>query len=256
MISAAPLRELGGIRHAFFTRAGGVSEGPFSSLNCGFGSDDLPDRVAENRARAVARLGLPAAALCTAYQCHGSDAASVDQPWGWRQAPRVDAMVTARLGIALGILTADCAPVLFAADGAGVIGAAHVGWKGALAGVIESTVAAMIRLGAEAGKIRAAVGPCIGRESYEVGAEFRTVFESDDMASAEFFRPLETAAKFRFDLAAYVGRRLAALELAEVAVLGQDTLTDEGRFFSYRRACQHGEPEYGRCLSAIAIVPN
>lgn len=254
LIEAAALADGGGVRHGFFTRAGGVSDGLFASLNCGYGSDDAPARVAENRARAMARLGLPGSALCTAWQCHSSRCLSVDEPWPRGEAPRADAMVSGRPGVALGILTADCAPVLFADADAGVIGAAHAGWRGALAGILDATIEAMAGLGAEAAATVAAVGPCIGPASYEVGPEFFAAFSKADAANTELFAPSRRAGHHMFDLAGYVARRLAALGVGRVESLGDDTCADAERFFSYRRACLEGEPSYGRLLSAVALA--
>ena len=246
------LAAIAGIRHGFFGRAGGVSGGDYASLNCGPGSADEPDAVIENRARAMAALGLPAEALYTARQVHGTNAIVLDA----RCAPRRqgDALATAVPGIALGILTADCAPVLFADPGARVVGAAHAGWRGALDGVLGAAVSAMEALGAERARIVAAVGPCIGQASYEVGSEFRDRFEADDEDNARWFtRPLP-GERPRFDLESYVGARLAALGVARVTVAGADTCAEEELYFSYRRACLRGKAGYGRALSAIALM--
>ncbi|MDE0173599.1 MAG: peptidoglycan editing factor PgeF [Defluviicoccus sp.] len=246
------LAAIAGIRHGFFGRAGGVSEGDYASLNCGPGSADEPDAVIENRARAMAALELPAEALYTARQVHGTNAIVLDA----RCAPRRlgDALATAVPGIALGILTADCAPVLFADPGARVVGAAHAGWRGALDGVLGAAVSAMEALGAERARIVAAVGPCIGQASYEVGSEFRDRFEADDEDNARWFtRPLP-GERPRFDLESYVGARLAALGVARVTVAGADTCAEEELYFSYRRACLRGKAGYGRALSAIALM--
>ncbi len=242
----------GGARHAFFTRRGGVSEGLFASLNCGFGSGDDPDRVARNRAAAADRLGLPAARLITCNQVHSAAVVTVTEPWPVGAAPRADGMVTAAPGIALGILAADCAPVLFADPAAGVIGAAHGGWRGTLAGVMEATVAGMVALGARAERIRAGIGPCIARRSYEVGPEFPGHFAADP-ASAGYFEPAPRPGHFLFDLPGYIERRLAGLGLAAIERLGCDTVTDAERFFSYRRARLRGERDYGRGLAAILL---
>ncbi|MFQ5785530.1 MAG: peptidoglycan editing factor PgeF [Alphaproteobacteria bacterium] len=243
-----------GVRHGFFTRLGGVSDGPFASLNCGYGSDDAPARVTENRLRAAARLGLDETALCTVHQCHSNRCVTADAPWPRGAAPRADGLATNRPGIALGVLTADCAPVLFADPAAGVIGAAHAGWRGALGGVIETTVAAMNALGAEAGRTVAAVGPCIGPASYEVGPEFHAAFCKDAAANAALFAPSQRAGHHLFDLPGYVVRRLAALGLAHVATTAHDTCAEPERFFSYRRVRRAGESSYGRLLSAIVLA--
>lgn len=246
------LAGLDGIRHGFFGRVGGVSEGDYESLNCGPGSADEPDAVTENRARAMAALGLPAEALYTARQVHGTNAIVLDA----RCAPRRqgDALATGAPGIALGILTADCAPVLFADPGARVVGAAHAGWRGALDGVLGAAVSAMEALGAERARIAAAVGPCIGQASYEVGPEFRDRFEAEDEDSARWFARPRRGERPHFDLEGYVGARLAALGVAQITVAGADTCAEERRYFSYRRACLRGETGYGRALSAIALV--
>lgn len=255
MLQARLLRPLSAVRHGFFTRQGGVSEGLFASLNCGFGSNDEAGRVAENRRRATTRLGLADEALCAAYQCHSSRCITVTTPWTHDDAPRADAMATDRPGIALGILTADCTPVIFADASAGVIGAAHAGWRGALDGVLDATVAAMTALGARPATTVAAVGPCIGPESYEVGAEFLAAFRDADEANTVYFAAAKRAGHHMFDLPGYVVRRLAALGLGGIDLLAHDTCADGKRFFSYRRACHDGEDDYGRLLSAIAMVP-
>ena len=242
------------LRHAFFTREGGVSEGRYASLNCGLGSADQKERVRENRARAMARIGLPAEALVTARQVHSSLAAVVDDDWG-EERPQVDALVTRRRGLALGILTADCAPVLFADAEAGVIGAAHAGWKGARGGVLEATLAAMETLGARRAATTAAVGPCIRIASYEVTAEFRQTFVGDEAASAAFFAAGRRPERFLFDLAGYVADRLQRIGIAAPVVLPHDTCADADRFFSYRRVTLDGGGDYGRQLSTIALLP-
>jgi len=242
-----------GIRHGFFGRAGGVSDGIYASLNCGYGSDDDPDKVGANRDCALAVADLPAGCLVTAYQTHGSDVAVVDRIWAREAAPRVDAMVTDRPAIALGILTADCAPVLFADPAARVIGAAHAGWRGALGGVLEATVRAMAALGARPERLQVAIGPCIGPDSYEVGPEFPAPFLAADAANRRFFRPASRASHFLFDLPGYVGARLAGLGVAGIAALGRDSLAESADFFSYRRATLDGHGSYGRGLSLIAL---
>ncbi len=253
MITLGALNDLEGVRHAFFTRAGGSSDGIYASNNCGFGSGDRPERVAENRRLSMARLDLPAEALVTVHQVHGREVAVVDKPWQPARAPKADGMVTDRPGIALGILSADCAPVLLVDPGARVIGACHAGWRGALAGVAEATVEAMVRLGADAGRIHAVIGPCIAHRSYEVGPEFLRPFVDQDAANGDFFAPSPRAGHFLFDLPGYIGRRLGALGLGFVSGLPYDTCREEDRFFSYRRATLRGEPDYGRNLSAIAL---
>jgi polyphenol oxidase len=243
----------GAIRHAFFTREGGVSEGVYASLNCGFGSGDDPTKVARNRAIAADALGLAEGRLITCYQVHSATVLTVEKPWQREDSPRADGMVTKQPGIALGVLAADCAPVLFTDAEAGVVGAAHGGWRGALSGVMEATVAAMTALGAEHSRIHAGIGPCIGPDSYEVGPEFPGRFAEIDAASDAFFVPAERLGHFRFDLPGYIAHRLARLGLGGVADVGCDTLADPTRFFSYRRACLTGERDYGRALAAIAL---
>jgi polyphenol oxidase len=243
-----------GIRHGFFTRAGGVSQGIFASLNCGLGSGDDAAHVAENRRRALAALDLAPDRLATCHQIHSATVVVVDKSWRQEDRPRADAMVTTLPQVALGILTADCAPVLFADPEARVIGAAHAGWRGALGGVVEATVAAMQTLGADAKRIRAAVGPAIAQASYEVGPEFPTPFIAADPDAGRFFVAADRPGHFRFDLPAYVAARLRRLGLAAIAVSRDDTAADAARFFSYRRSCQRREPDYGRALSAIAMT--
>jgi YfiH family protein len=244
-----------GIRHAFFTRRGGVSVGAFASLNCGFGSRDAPESVAENRAIAASRLGLSGDRLVSCHQVHGTTAITVERAWERRENPRADAMVTSVPGIALGVLAADCAPVLFADPDSRVIGAAHGGWRGALAGVMEATIAAMARLGARPERIRAGIGPCIAQPSYEVGPEFHAIFIAADPENQRFFNPAARSGHSLFDLPLYIADRLARLGLAAVERTGHDTAAEEDLFFSYRRACLRGETDYGRGLAAIALAP-
>ena len=227
--------------HGFFTRQGGVSIGPFASLNCSVSSADDPANVAENRRRALAVTG--AAAMVGVTQVHGADVAVVDEPWLPGAGPRADAMVTRRSGVALGIITADCAPVLFAAPG--VVAAAHAGWRGAVAGVLEAVIAAMGGRG-----VHAAIGPCIGPDSYEVAADLRSAVLARDPADAGFFadgRP----GHWLFDLPGYCAARLRAAG-ASVTVLGADTLPDEARFFSHRRRTLAGGGPIGHQISIIA----
>jgi polyphenol oxidase len=253
MIKAIQLETLPGVRHAFFSRRGGVSEGLFTSLNCGFGSGDGRANVAANRARAMRHLGLGADRLATVYQIHSANVICAEDPWDPVTGPRGDGLVTRRRGLAVGVLSADCAPVLFADAGAGVVGAAHGGWKGALGGVMEATVEAMGNLGARAGHTVAAVGPCIHQASYEVGPEFHRTFADADPDNARFFLDAERPGHYLFDLPGFVAERLRRLGLAAVEVLDHDTCADEERFFSYRRATKRREPDYGRGLSAIAL---
>ena len=244
-----------GVRHGFFTREGGVSEGLYASLNCGLGSGDNTDKVATNRGRVVAAMDLQPHALVTAYQIHSPTVVEVDTPWTRENAPRADAMVTTRPGVALGILTADCAPVLFADRKARVVGAAHAGWRGAVSGVLDATVKAMAKHGARPDTLVAAIGPCIAQASYEVGPEFPAPFLAEDPDNAAFFRPSARAGHFMFDLRGYVARRLKKLGIPAVAVLTNDTCREEDRFFSYRRTCLRGEKDYGRGISVIALAP-
>ena len=237
---------LAGTRHGFLGRRGGVSQGIHAGLNVGLGSDDDQGAVADNRARALAAVA-PAAALLTAYQVHGREVVVAKGPFE-EPRPRADAIVTDRPGLALGILTADCAPILFADAQAGVIGAAHAGWKGALAGVGEATLDAMETLGADRARITAAIGPCIAQASYEVDDAFRARFAEADRFFAE-----ARVGHHRFDLSGFVAARLAAAGVARIDALALDTYADEHRFFSYRRATHRGEPGYGRQLSLIAL---
>jgi YfiH family protein len=253
MISLGTLNDASGIRHAFFTREGGVSDGLFGSLNCGFGSGDGPERVAENRALAMAALDLAPDRLITCHQIHSPDVVTVETPWRREDNPRADALVTRRRGVALGILTADCVPVLLADPAAGVIGAAHAGWKGALDGVVAATVAAMVGLGAAPGRMRAAIGPCIAQRSYEVGPEFPALFLAADAANADFFAPARRPDHFMFDIGGFVERRLIEAGIDAIQRAPCDTVAEETRFFSYRRACLKGETDYGRALSAIVL---
>jgi len=249
------LAGLTGLRHGFFTRRGGVSEGPWAALNCSLSGQDDRERVRENRRRAAAAFGLEAAALHGLTQVHGVAVAEVTAP-GWREGegPRADAMVTRRPGVALGIITADCAPVLFADATAGVIGAAHAGWRGAVDGVLEATVAAMVGLGATAAGIVASVGPCIGQASYEVGADLRDAVLARNPADSCCFGDGKRAGHWQFDLAGYCAARLAALGLGRIEGAAIDTLANEARFFSHRRRTLAGGGPIGHQLSAIMIA--
>jgi YfiH family protein len=243
-------RTLEGVAHGFLGREGGVSTGIHGGLNVGIGSEDDSVAVAENRARATAAV-LPGAKLVTLYQVHSGDCITVTAPFE-ADRPRADALVTDRPGLALGILTADCAPVLFADVEAGVVGAAHAGWKGAIGGVTDSTILAMESLGARRDRIAAAIGPCIARTSYEVDDAFARRFEMDDPANERFFAPAR-AGHHQFDLEAYVVHRLASAGVRRIAALGLDTYADEARFFSFRRATHRGEPGYGRQIALIGL---
>jgi YfiH family protein len=253
MIQAPSLAGLGGISHRFFTRRGGVSAGLYSSLNCGYGSGDSPDNVRENRRRVAELFGHTEPELLTLYQIHSTEVLTVGaERWTSPGAPKADALVTDRPDVVLGVMAADCAPVLLADPAAGVIGAAHAGWKGALSGVAEATIVAMEQLGAKREQIRAAVGPCIGRDSYEVGPEFPAPFLTQDEANAAFFRTAPRAGHFLFDLAGYLTHRIGKVGVA-VEATGHDTLAATEDFFSYRRNTLQGVRDYGRGLSAIAL---
>ncbi|MDE2007033.1 MAG: peptidoglycan editing factor PgeF [Rhodospirillales bacterium] len=240
------------VPHGFFTRAGGVSDGPYAALNCSLSGQDRPEHVAENRARAAASLDLAPAALLGLTQVHGVDVVRVAAPWVAGAGPRADAMVTDRAGIGLGISTADCAPVLFADADAGVIGAAHAGWRGAVAGVIEATLAAMEALGAARARIAAAIGPCIGQDSYEVGPDLRDAVLSVGAAGERFLAPGRREGRYQFDLAGYCLARLHAAGVAASA-LGVDTLADEARFFSHRRRTLAGGGPIGHQISIVRL---
>ena len=239
---------LAGLPHGFLGRRGGVSTGTIAGLNIGHGAEDDLQAVAENRRRAVEAV-MPGAALATVYQVHSPDVATVEAPWPHDERPRADGMVTSRPGLLLGVVTADCAPVLFADQAAGVVGAAHAGWRGAHGGVLENTVASMERLGAERARIVAAIGPAIAQASYEVDAAFRDNFGPD---AGTFFAPGRPG-HWQFDLEAYLCRRLRDAGIVLIEPLGLDTYVDEARFFSYRRATHRGEPTYGRQFSLIGL---
>lgn len=250
LILTADTLSVPGIAHGFFGRTGGVSTGIFTSLNCGPGSGDERASVIANRRRVAEAL---AADLINVHQIHSGTAVTVTEAWALGEGPKADAMVTDRPGIALGILTADCAPVLFADPQAGVIGAAHAGWKGAFGGVLEATLEAMEALGAERGRVRAAIGPCIAQPAYEVGPEFRERFVAADPANAQYFIASERAEHFRFNLEDYVAARLGTAGAGQIARLSACTYTRDGDFFSFRRTTHKGETDYGRQISAIAL---
>ena len=252
MIDVITTPLLTGTRHGFLGRRGGVSGGLVAGLNVGFGaSSDDPDAIAENR-RLAAQAVAPGGRLVTVYQVHSADVAVADI-WADDARPRADAIVTDRPGLLLGIVTADCAPVLLADVDAGVIGAAHAGWKGAIGGVTDATIVAMEKLGAKRDRIAAAIGPCIARASYEVDAGFLTKFTDADPANERFFAEGTRAGHQQFDLEAYVAYRLADAGLSRVAALGLDTYADADRFYSFRRATHRGEPDYGRQISLICM---
>ncbi|MFA5962759.1 MAG: peptidoglycan editing factor PgeF [Sphingomonas sp.] len=239
------------VPHGFLGRRGGVSTGAYAGLNVGLGSDDDPEAIAENRRRAAEAV-LPGVRLVSVFQVHSADAVTVAEPWDDAARPHADALVTDRPGLALGIVTADCAPVLLADVAAGVVGAAHAGWKGAIGGVTDATLAAMERLGARRERIAAAIGPCIARASYEVDDGFAQRFEAADPANERFFAPGKPG-HHQFDLEAYVTHRLAIGGVTRIAALGLDTYADESRFFSFRRATHRAEPTYGRQISIIGL---
>ena len=243
---------LGALPHGFLGRQGGVSTGVVAGLNVGTGSKDDPDAIAENRRRAIDAV-LPGAELATVYQVHSNEARYVAEPWPHEERPKADAMVTDRPGLLLGILTADCAPVLLADRLAGIVGAAHAGWRGALAGVTDSAIAAMEEIGASRDRIVAAIGPCIAVPSYEVDTSFRERFLEADPANDRFLI-VAASDSLHFDLPAYVRHRLIAAGIEEVETIHLDTYANPDRFFSYRRATHLGEPDYGRQISLIGIA--
>ncbi len=253
MLTSPNLSRLSGIAHAFFTREGGVSEGVYASLNGGLGSGDERARVIENRKRMAAALDVAPECFATVFQVHSPDAIVIDEPWDEGTRPLADAMVTRRPGLAIAVSSADCGPLLFADEEARVIGAAHAGWKGALTGVIEATVAAMEGQGAKRARIRAALGPMISRAAYEVGPEFKARFLEADATHAKFFTPSPRDGHTMFDLPAFIGERLRQAGVGGVDDLARCTYGDEALFFSYRRMTHRGETDYGRHLSAIAL---
>jgi YfiH family protein len=254
MLQALSLARLAHIRHAFFTRNGGVSQGVYASLNGGVGSKDAPDKVAENRARMAATMGVTPDRLLTAHQIHSPTVVVADAPWTHENRPRADAIVSNTPRLAIGVSTADCGPLLFADSEAQVIGAAHAGWRGAFDGVIEATVAAMEKLGADRERIVAALGPTISQPNYEVGPEFVERFVTADTANARFFVAAERAGHAMFDLNGFIGRCVERAGIMEFEDLGLCTYADSDRFFSYRRATHRGEPDYGRHINAIALA--
>jgi hypothetical protein len=247
LLSAVP-----GLRHAFFTREGGVSGGIYASLNGGVGSNDDAAHVTENRRRMAEHLGVAPAQFLTVFQIHSPDVATATASWATESRPRADAMVTKIPGLAIGVTAADCGPILFADPAARVIGAAHAGWKGAFGGVLENTIAAMEKLGASRGGIIAAIGPLIRQPSYEVGAEFVARFTEADKDNARFFVPSSRADHAMFDLAGYIRQRLEGVGILMIDDTGVDTYADE-RLFSYRRSVHRKEPDYGRNIHAIVL---
>jgi len=247
--TASNLSQIPGIAHGFFGRQGGVSEGIYASLNCGPGSSDVGEHVAENRRRVLTALG--GANLLTLYQIHSPNAVVVTEPWA--QGPQADAMATNVRGLALGILTADCAPVLFADPAARVIGAAHAGWKGAVSGVIDAVLEKMESLGADRARVIAAIGPCISQPNYEVGPEFIARFVETGADNTRFFVPSGKADHWRFDLEAYVAHRLQEAGVGLIEPLFTCTYAGQDDFFSFRRTTHRGEKDYGRQVSAIVL---
>ncbi|WP_169570153.1 peptidoglycan editing factor PgeF [Sneathiella limimaris] len=243
-----------GVQHAFFTRENGVSEGIYAGLNCGPGSNDDAVAVAENRKRAMAELNVPAANLYTLYQIHSADVIAIDENSDPNTRPKGDAMVTNQRNVALGILTADCVPILFYDAKNSVIGAAHSGWKGTLSGIFENVIDEMVSLGAEVKEIHAAIGPSIQQPSYEVGPEFPEPFLKKNSENRKYFIPSSKSGHFLFDLTGLVLDDLNSLPLKSVERLTLDTYKEEDLFYSYRRTCHRKEPDYGRQLSAITLV--
>jgi hypothetical protein len=253
MILCKALGAGGGIRHAFFTRQGGVSDGYYASLNCGYGSGDRAEKVTQNRTIAMAMLDVTGDRLVTCRQIHSAVAVHVEERHPYETPAAADGMATSRPGVVLGVLAADCAPLLLWDPAARVIGAAHAGWRGAFAGVAEATIAAMERLGAERSRLRVAIGPCIGPASYEVGPEFPLPFVARDPTPRTCFVPAPRAGHYLFDLARYIELRLAASGITLVERSSHDTMAEPDLFFSYRRARLRGEEAFGLGLSAIVI---
>jgi YfiH family protein len=254
VVQAAALAALPGIRHGFFTRTGGVSQGIYASLNGGLGSHDAAADVAENRSRMAAALAVQPDRLLTAYQTHSPDVVTVAAPWSPDTRPRADAIVTRTRGLGIGVTTADCGPVLFADPQAGVIGAAHAGWRGALHGVLEATIAALESCGADRSRVVAALGPMIRQPNYEVGPEFVARFEAADAANKRFFKPSARAGHALFDLAGYIAARLRNCGIDHIEDIGRCTYGEPGTFFSYRGSTHRGEPDYGRHVNGIALA--
>jgi YfiH family protein len=253
MIEASELKSTTSLRHGFFTREGGYSSGHFASLNCGFGSGDDKPTVARNRAIVGECLGIPADNMLTVWQWHSADVIVADAPWDVLKSPKGDAIVTTTPGLAIAVLTADCAPILFADLEAGVIGAAHAGWKGALAGVSDATIEVMEENGARRERITAIIGPTISQKAYEVGPDFARQFIAEAPDNADFFTPSTRAWHQMFDLPAYLKRRMARQGVGQVIDMGLCTYSDEDRFYSYRRATHRNEKDYGRQISAIVL---
>jgi YfiH family protein len=253
-LTSESLAILGGIQHAFFTRAGGVSRGVYATLNSGIGSGDTPHNVTENRSRMAATLGVAPVRLITAYQVHSPTVVVAEKPWSHDQRPRADAIVSKVPALAIGVSTADCGPVLMADEQAGVIGAAHAGWRGALSGVLEAAVAAMEQLGADRRRMVAVLGPTISQPNYEVGPELVAQFVADDPANARFFVPAERDGHALFDLPGYIAARLHGAAVGTIKGLGRCTYAEPEQFYSYRRCTHRREPDYGRHISAIVLM--
>jgi YfiH family protein len=253
LLTAPDLETLPSVTHGFFTRKGGVSSGLYASLNCGLGSSDVKANVVQNRERVANELGTIPEKLCSLYQVHGSKVVTVTEPWARDALPQADAMVTATPGIALGILAADCVPVLFADAKGTVVGAAHAGWKGAFAGVLQETVKAMEALGASADSIHAAIGPAIAQPSYEVSTVFHQAFIDKDPDYERYFISAKQDGHYRFDLKGVVRDILLKAGLSHINLLENDTYLEEDNFFSFRRTTHRGEPDYGRHISAIML---
>jgi polyphenol oxidase len=253
MIEAEALK-LPGISHGFFTRGGGHSTGIFASLNCGLGSGDDPDLVTMNRETVARSIGVEGSQLITAHQVHSSEAMVVTASWPHNDRPKLDGIVTRKAGIGLGVLTADCGPVLFADAEARVIGACHAGWKGAVTGVTDATIEKMVEQGAVRDRVVAVIGPTISQAAYEVGPEFPAPFLQQDLGHAKYFVPSVKENHFMFDLPGYLRDRLKRAGVSAVHDLALCTYSDEARFYSYRRATHRHEADYGRLISAIALV--
>jgi polyphenol oxidase len=253
-LTAQSLAGLPGFRHGFFTREGGVSNGLYTGLNCGLGSKDDPSKVLENRALVAGLLQAQRPEVVTLYQVHSPFAMIIDKPIAREDLPKADAVATRTPGLAIGVLTADCTPVLFADPGAGVVAAAHAGWRGAIGGVLEAAVAAMEKLGARRQRVIAAIGPSISQAAYEVGPEFETEFLKQSEDNARFFSRPNDEARAHFDLTGYVDARLSAIGLSAVEKVAPCTYENESLFFSFRRSQHRSEADYGRQISAIVVT--
>lgn len=252
--AASALNQVDGVRHGFVERTGGVSNGIYASLNCGRGSDDDSAAVTTNRRRVAAKFGIDEPSLLTLYQIHSARVELVSKPWAPADAPRADAMVTTKRGIGLGILTADCAPVLFADLNGRVVGCAHAGWRGAFGGVLENTVEEMINQGADKDSILASIGPCISQAAYEVGADFRSEFVMTHAAHERFFVRGRREGHWQFDLVGFVETRLRSIGVHVSREAALCTYENDSKFFSYRRTTHQGEEDYGRQISVIMLA--